>query len=674
MKQTEAVLRHLKGLHTRVAALVVQRATALQQQWGVQLQIGKGDRWAPADNLLALVSLKTQAGDRLRLKAEGGGPPADAEAALSELALLLESELPDAVEDVDEILHETTLTLQHILDSLPAGLVVVNAQNVITLFNRAAERILGVTAASSVGRPATEVIVGSLLWRVLETGQGELGQRLTMGEVTILTTRVPILAGGRVIGALAIFQDISDFERLARELQAVKLLQERLLLVLESVAEGICVIGADGMVDFVNQGFLALTGREQAEVQGAPADLLLARSVLQPALGGKKTAAAMMSATSGDPLVSDLYPIAVDGRPGGAVMITRSASQVQSLADRLDRMTARAEYLEHELRRSQPPTGPFSAIVGRSDTLRDALAMAAKAAEHNSTVLIRGESGTGKEQVARAIHNASRRRSGPFVRVNCAGIPMGLLESELFGHERGAFTGAYKQKQGRFELADGGTIFLDEIGDLEPAMQAKILRILQEREFERVGGVATLKADVRVIAATHQPLEEMMERGTFRQDLYYRLNVIAVVMPPLRDRPGDIPLLAEYFAQRLAGQMGKQVKGLSREAVRALMRYEWPGNVRQLENVIERAMNLVEGDMLTLREMPPYLVEQVVDTDPARLVNAAATGELATWDEYEAAVIRLALRRHISFNAAAKALGLTHKTVAAKARKYGLSH
>src|SRR3954465_15442372 len=237
----------------------------------------------------------------------------------------------------------------------------------------------------------------------------------------------------------------------------------------------------------------------------------------------------------------------------------------------------------------------FGAIVGDSPGLREVLARVEQVAQTASTVLLRGETGTGKELVARAIHINSARETKPFVRVNCAALASGVLESELFGHEKGAFTGAVARRLGRFELADGGTLFLDEVGDLPQDVQVKLLRVLQEREFERVGGTETVKVDVRVVSATHRDLEQLIAAGEFREDLYYRLNVFPITLPPLRDRPGDIPLLCEHFIQKFAQSTGKAVRGIEPAALASLTAYPWPGNVRELENVIERALILAKG-------------------------------------------------------------------------------
>jgi Nif-specific regulatory protein len=251
-------------------------------------------------------------------------------------------------------------------------------------------------------------------------------------------------------------------------------------------------------------------------------------------------------------------------------------------------------------------------LVGESAPIRDVLQFISKVAPTDSTVLLSGESGTGKELAARAIHLNSRRADKAFMAVNCAALAESLLESELFGHEKGSFTGALMQKKGRLEIADGGTVFLDEIGELSPALQVKLLRVLQEREFERVGGTRTIKVDLRLISATNKDLEEAVSKGSFRQDLYYRLNVVNLEMPPLRDRPEDIPLLANYFAAKYGEKCNRRITGISAEAQARLRSYDWPGNVRELENALERAVVLGTTDRILLEDLP----ESVLESEP----------------------------------------------------------
>jgi two-component system, NtrC family, response regulator AtoC len=263
------------------------------------------------------------------------------------------------------------------------------------------------------------------------------------------------------------------------------------------------------------------------------------------------------------------------------------------------RLRHEIEYLRH----TQQDIYDFDRIVGASGALQSVLAIVRKVAKSNTTCLIRGETGTGKELIAGAVHHNSLRAARNFVKVNCAALQENLLESELFGHEKGAFTGADKQRVGRFEQADGGTLFLDEVGDMSPNTQAKILRVLQEHEFERLGGTRTLRVDVRLITATNRNLQQMVANGLFREDLYYRLNVVSIEMPPLRERKEDINQLATFFLKRFAGELKKRVDGISNDAQKLLMRYNWPGNIRELENAIERAVLLTEGPNLSSQDM-----------------------------------------------------------------------
>ena len=275
----------------------------------------------------------------------------------------------------------------------------------------------------------------------------------------------------------------------------------------------------------------------------------------------------------------------------------------------------RLQWLEQENQRLTTEVRQDQSLVGEGTRMKDIFQFLARAAPSDSTVLIDGESGTGKELVAKALHRNSARANKPFVAINCAAIPETLLEDDLFGHEKGAFTGAATQKKGRVEIADGGVLFLDEIGDLAPSLQVKLLRVLQEREFERVGGTHPIKVNIRLIAATNRDLEDAVKKGEFRQDLYYRLAVVSVTMPPLRERREDIPMLTRHFLQKHATRCRVKARPVSREAMAALVNYEWPGNVRELENAIERALVMGSSDMVLLEDLPESLLEQKAPED-----------------------------------------------------------
>ncbi len=314
-------------------------------------------------------------------------------------------------------------------------------------------------------------------------------------------------------------------------------------------------------------------------------------------------------------------------------------------------------------------TGAFGGIIGESPEIRRIIDLAVKVASSRASVLILGESGTGKEVLARAIHLASSRGEKPFVTVNCAALPESLIESELFGHEQGAFTGATFQKKGRFELANGGTLFLDEVGEIPLQVQVKLLNVLQSSRFERVGGQQTLETDVRIVAATNRDIEREVAEGKFREDLFYRLNVISFTMPPLRDRKEDIPLLARHFLQKQADLAGLGNLRLEAEAERLLIAYPFPGNVRELENWIERAVVLAEGDTLTVEDLPQQLVSG------PRVPN---NGFPADGLEDQVAALEISLILNALKNAggnqsaAARALKITERNIRYKMKKYGL--
>lgn len=323
---------------------------------------------------------------------------------------------------------------------------------------------------------------------------------------------------------------------------------------------------------------------------------------------------------------------------------------------------------------------PF--FVGSCEAMQQVYVRIEQVARSSTTVLLRGESGTGKELAALAIHAASPRGSNPFITLNCAALPETLVENELFGHERGAFTGAQGLYKGRFEQADGGTLFLDEVGDLPPLTQAKLLRVIQERSYERLGGTETRHADVRLITATNRPLEAMVRQGTFRGDLYYRLNVFPIELPPLRARSGDIALLADHFMKKFAAAGGRTEISLSLSAADMLQRYDWPGNIRELENIMERAVLLAgEGGVILPQHLPPELHSKGCPTalpaspGASRGLNQAMGPLQPRLDELEKGCILEALRRHRgNMGKAARELGLTDRIMALRMKKYGISY
>jgi Nif-specific regulatory protein len=373
----------------------------------------------------------------------------------------------------------------------------------------------------------------------------------------------------------------------------------------------------------------------------------------------------IFGALSADRLFSDEVSLEEDVRLLSIIgsLIAQAVRLRQSMREERQRLLEENERLQGELADRFRPSN----IIGNSKPMQAVYDMIAQVAKSTTSALIHGESGTGKELVAHAIHYNSLRATKPFIKVNCGALPETVLESELFGHERGAFTGALAMRKGRFELASGGTIFLDEVGDFSPATQIKLLRVLQEREFERVGGSSTIKVDVRIIAATNRDLDRLIEAGKFRSDLYYRLNVFPIHLPPLRERKSDILLLADYFVEKYSKTMHKDVRRISTPAIDMLMSYHWPGNVRELENVIERAVLLSTDDVIHGHHLPPTL-------QTAEASGTAFSGNLPqTMDNVERELILDALKSGRGNKAkAARILGISERLMGLRVQKHGI--
>ncbi len=366
---------------------------------------------------------------------------------------------------------------------------------------------------------------------------------------------------------------------------------------------------------------------------------------------------------------------AVEAMKHGAFDYVQKPFEIEEMEVKIEKAIEHRR-LRHEidyLRHTQQDIYDFERIVGASGALQQVLTIVRKVAKSNSTVLIRGETGTGKELIAGAIHHNSLRSSRNFVKVNCAALQENLLESELFGHEKGAFTGADKQRIGRFEQADGGTLFLDEIGDMSANTQAKILRVLQEHEFERLGGTRTLRVDVRVIAATNRNLPAMVAAGQFREDLFYRLNVVTIDMPPLRERKEDIPALATFFIRRFAGELKKRLDGLDPDAQKLLMRYNWPGNIRELENAIERAVLLTEGPRITVTDLRLGELSTTPATEANPVVRIPPTGIPLEEIERQALIEALKMSNWVQKDAA-ELLSISPRVMNYKIKTLGIQY
>lgn len=453
-----------------------------------------------------------------------------------------------------------------------------------------------------------------------------------------------------------------------KELLEIKEVKEQLSVILNTAQEGVQMSDKDGTILYINQGYTRITGilREdrigknvfEVSPHGALVEVL---KTGKPCMGRRNKVVG-----SNTEVISNASPISVNGEIMGAVVVFQDISEVIRLTKELRRSTWVIDGLKDEIKKLGDGTGVFEDIVCQSDKMKNIINIAQKAAREDSTILITGDSGTGKETFANAMHAESPRSSKPFIKINCAAIAENLIESELFGYEAGAFTGAGKLKLGKFELANEGTIFLDEIGDMSPVFQAKLLRIIQDQKVERIGSTHPTKIDVRIISATNRDLIELIRQGKFREDLYFRLNVINIHIPPLRERREDITALTNVYIEHFNRKFCKNVKGATNKANELLLMYNWPGNVRELRNILERTILMTDGEWITEDLLLPYFNKF--------RSRAQAKGSVIPFCEMERRLIRRALEEYGTNvegkQKAAKALQISLATLYNKIKKY----
>lgn len=380
---------------------------------------------------------------------------------------------------------------------------------------------------------------------------------------------------------------------------------------LDALDEWMVIVDSEAKIVFLNRPYAQFLGVKREAVYGCPIVDIIENTQLHRVVESGQPELSRLQELQGRHMIANRYPIRERGKVIGAVgsVLFHDTHEWRQMNTQIKSLVSELDFYRQALDKEQ--TGArfnLTDLIGRSAKIRRVNEKVKKVAAGDASVLIRGESGTGKELYAHALHRLSERSQSPFVKINCAAIPENLLEAELFGYEEGAFTGARKGgKQGKFQRADGGTLFLDEIGDMPLSMQVKLLRVLQDREVEAVGSNRLVKVDVRLIAATHQPLEKLVEQGEFREDLYYRINVVSLELPPLRDRREDIPALAEHFLQRLANRTGRRRPKLTAQALTRMLEYAWPGNVREMENALESAFYLSQGQKISLNALPETL-------------------------------------------------------------------
>ncbi len=484
------------------------------------------------------------------------------------------------------------------------GVLGINLLNEIVICNPSTANLFDMSVEDILGKDLWQLMPEDSLPYIRDSETIEFSSLSRIGNKTIIASRMPYKDDqGRVIGAVAFLRDMTEYEDLRAKVNMLQEVRTLLTAIINSTQDAISVVDENGLGILINPAYTRLTGLTEEDVIGKPPTVDIAEGesmhvkvlrTRQPVKG-----VSMKVGPNRKEVIVNVAPVIVSGQLRGTVGVLHDISEIHKLSEELERAKRLIRHLEAKY--------TFNDIIGESEAIKAAIEQAQRAAVTPATVLLRGESGTGKELFAHAIHRLSERQKGQFIRVNCAALADSLLESELFGYVEGAFTGAKRGgKVGLFEEANGGTIFLDEIGEISLNLQAKLLRVLQEREIVKVGDNRSFNVDVRVIAATNANLEAELRAGKFREDLYYRLNVIPVIIPPLRQRRDDIPLIVHHLIRRFNQEYGRCVESVSDETLKILMGYHWPGNVRELENILGRAIiNMRMGETVVEQHRLP---------------------------------------------------------------------
>ncbi len=575
--------------------------------------------------------------------------------------------------------RETQLNnnLNVILQTMHNGLVAIDRKGAVVEINKAAQKALSVDGEETLGRDVTEILPGLQLESVLEKGQPSIGHLFSAHEISLLCNITPITREGKVNGAIIVFQDVTDLVLIITELESVTKLNRTLQSVMNLAYDGIIVVDEKGLLSMVNKAAESFLRRNAGLIVGKPVEEVIENTRIHQVLKTGVPEINHLQFIRGVPYVVSSLPIIRKGQVVGAVgkILFRNLDEVKDLARKLANVDHEVSYQGGRDPEEPLSAGDFDHIVTADPAFRQIIDEAAIVSRGTSNILITGESGTGKELIAQAIHKNSSNRNGPLVKVNCAAIPDSLMESEFFGYTSGAFTGAHRSgKKGKLAMADGGTLFLDEIGDMPLFLQSKLLRVVQDKSFEPVGSNKPQKIDVRFIAATNQDIEEMVVQGGFRSDLFYRLNVIHLHIPPLRERRQDISLLVQYFLEKYNRIFGTCARDISPEVREVFLDHDWPGNVRELENVIERGINFARGTTIEKQDLPHYLRDRAKPAPHPQKVYRKNQGLKPSREDHEKELVLDALRQAGGNKAeAARILGISRSWLYEKMTKIGIS-
>ncbi|MFW6282323.1 MAG: sigma 54-interacting transcriptional regulator [bacterium] len=557
------------------------------------------------------------------------------------------------------------------------GIISVDIKNKIINCNQAAADLLEIEKEEIIGSHFKRFFGKNNLGNVLNTGNKELGERVTYKDKTLLANRSPLYKNDKLYGAISVFQDISELEEALEELDSVKNLNKQLDAIIESVSDGIYITNGSGDTLRINNSYEKITGIKSEDVIGRNMKELVdegifSESVTFKVLEKREPVSIIHEIKTGQNVLSTGHPVFNENDEIVRVVTTaRDVNKLNKLKEELDKTKELSKKYYSELKKLRLQQLQLDEIIVKSDKMEKVFNLAMQISRVDSTVLISGESGVGKEIVARTIHKASDRKDHSLIKINCGAIPDNLLEAELFGYEEGAFTGAKETgKPGMFELADKGTLLLDEIAELPLNLQVKLLRAIQEKEINRIGGIKPIKIDTRIIAATNKDLESMMNNGDFREDLYYRLNVVPIKIPPLRERKSDISQLIHLFLSTFNKKYNKN-KSITLDTIDILEEYNWPGNVRELKNLVERFVVMTEEDIIKPEYLPNKILLESGNKDEIIIDEIIPLKEAV--NEIEKRIISKALEKFNTTYEVAKVLEVSQPTIVRKKKKYNLN-
>jgi transcriptional regulator with PAS, ATPase and Fis domain len=563
----------------------------------------------------------------------------------------------------------TTANLKGVLEFIDVALLSINRQGKVVFMNVHAKELLDIGNICEEGMEINRLLNDENLAEDLYNSQEEFSRSFDIDGKSLVFNREVLEKNNRVIGAVCSLKDITGHEEIKDSMNVKKREMEALKSVFETAYDGLIVVDAQGYITLISDAYKSFLGMEKEKVLGRHVTEIIENTRLHKVAETGVPEVADLQKIKGDYIVASRIPVFKNGKVTSVVgkIMFRNIDDLEKLYKKIGKIEQQLENYKDEMSKINKAKYNFGDIIGKSGEMKQAVNLGKKAAYTNSNVLILGESGTGKELFAHSIHNSSARRNKPFIKVNCAAIPDDLMESELFGYEQGAFTGAKKGGRiGKFEVADQGTIFLDEIGDMPMHMQAKLLRVIQEREVERIGSNKTIKIDVRIIAATNRNIEQLIEEKKFRMDLYYRLNVVTIEIPSLRERVDDIDLLSRDFLEKYRVRYFKKVDSISESAIIKLKKYPWPGNVRELENIIERAINILDTETVIKAKHLPSDVSGVYDIEDVKPLKDVL------YETEKRAIVQCLEVVNFNKSRAARLLGVSRATFYEKLDKYNI--